>query len=310
MKYTIAKRSVPSTDGIHKLFGKIYIPIGMPRATVQILHGMSENIERYDEFMSFLASNGFVVFGHDQLGHGKTAGSSESYGFFAEKNGDKLMVSDAYAYASELLESYKGLKHILIGHSMGSFVARICSEKYPKMADMIINLGTGGHQPLTPLGLAITDIGGRIKGADYRSEASQRFFYDICNAKFKDEDCNYSWVTRDKEVVEQYVDDEQLNCGLSIKAMNDLVMLSKECNSDEWFNNYRKDLPTLIMSGEMDPVGNNGKGVLEVFKRLEEEGVTDLSFKLYSECRHELLSELNKYDVMDDILRWINNRVE
>ena len=310
MKYTIAERKVPSTDGIHTLYGKIYIPIGMPRATIQILHGISENIDRYDEFMSLLASEGYVVFAHDQLGHGKTLGENDEYGFFAEKDGDKILISDAYAFASELLESYKELKHILIGHSMGSFISRICLRKYPQMADMLVILGTGGPQPLAPLGLAFTEIGGKLKGADYRSEMSQKIFYEMCNMKFRDENLNYSWISRDKEVVEEYENNEQLNIGLSIKALNDLVMLIKECNADEWYEKIRKDLPILIMSGELDPIGNNGKGVFEVFKRLEKEGVVDLSFKLYADCRHELLSELNKEEVMDDILRWINNRVD
>ena len=308
MKYTTVEHTAKSTDNIHILHGKIFIPIGTPKATVQIIHGMSEHTEIYEEFMGILAENGYVAFIHDQLGHGKTAGSVEKLGFFAEENGDVILVDDAYNFAAELLDSYKGLKHILFGHSMGSFVARICSEKYPEMADGLIMEGTGGSQKGSQFGLAITDFGSKVKGLDYKSELTQKVFFDIYNYEFKEEKNDYSWITRDKDIIQQHINDEYFNFTFSLKAMNDLVMLSTKCNSDEWFDNYRKDLPTLIISGEKDPVGENGRGVMEIFKNLESRGVGDLSFKLYSECRHELIHELNKEEVFEDILCWIGNR--
>ena len=279
MKYTTVEHTAKSTDNIHTLYGKIYIPIGTPKATIQIIHGMSEHTELYDEFMSILAENGYVAFIHDQLGHGKTAGSVDKLGFFAEENGDKILVDDAYSFAAELLESYKGLKHILFGHSMGSFVARICSEKYPEMADGIIIAGTGGSQKGSQLGLAITDLGSKVKGLDYKSELTQKVFFDIYNYEFKEEKNDYSWITRDKDIIEKH-------------------------KNDEYFN-----FTFLIISGEKDPVGENGRGVMEVFKNLEKREVSDLSFKLYSECRHELLNELNREEVFEDILCWIGNRI-
>lgn len=309
MRYTTIEHTTISTDNIHTLFGKIYIPIGTPKATIQIIHGMSEHMELYDEFMAMLAKHGFVAFIHDQLGHGKTAGTTDKLGFFSEENGNKLLVNDAFAFANELLESYCGIPHVLFGHSMGSFVARICSEKYPQMADALIMLGSGGSQRGSQLGLAITELGSKMKGLDYKSELTQKVFFDIYNYEFKEEKNDFSWLTRDKAAIDRHINDEYFNFTFSLKAMNDLVMLSTECNSDEWFDNYRTDLPTLIISGEKDPVGEQGKGVMEIFKKLEEHGVSDLSFKLYSDCRHELLNELNKDEVMEDILCWINHRI-
>ncbi len=309
MKFTTEKYIVPSTDGIHYLNGIIYIPIGTPKATVQIIHGMSEHVELYEEFMGKLAENGYAAFIHDQLGHGKTAGSLDDLGFFAEKDGDVFLVDDAFAFSEDLLNSYRGLDHILFGHSMGSFAARICAEKYPQMADMLIIEGTGGPQKGASLGMAIAEFGSLIKGTDHRADLTQKVFYDIYNHEFKEEDNDFSWLTRDRETIERHTNDEYFNFTFSWKAMYDLMTLLTKCNSDEWFDNFRTDIPTLIISGEKDPVGENGKGVLEVFKRLEEKGVGDLSFKLYGDCRHELLNELNKNDVMNDILTWIDNRI-
>ena len=168
--------------------------------------------------------------------------------------------------------------------------------------------GSGGPQKGSQFGLAITDLGSKFKGLDYKSELTQKVFFDIYNIDFKEEKNDFSWMSRDTEIVNRHMNDEYFNFTFSLKAMNDLVMLSTECNKDEWFYNYRKDLSTLIISGEKDPVGENGKGVMEVFKNLEKRGVDDLSFKLYSECRHELLNELNKEEVFEDILCWIGNR--
>jgi len=309
MRFTTIEHTAKSTDNIHTLFGTIYIPIGTPKATVQIIHGMSEHTELYEEFMSFLARNGYVVFMHDQLGHGKTAGSVDRLGFFAEENGDKILVDDAYAFAKEMLESYSNIKHILFGHSMGSFAARMCSEKYPIMADCLIIAGSGGSQKASQLGLAITDLGSKVKGLDYKSEFTQKVFFDIYNYEFKEEKNDFSWLTRDTETITRHTADPFFNFTFSLKAMNDLVLLCTACNSEEWFDSFRKDLPTLIISGEKDPVGENGKGILEVYKNLEKRNVSDISFKLYSECRHELLNELNKSEIMNDILCWIQNRL-
>lgn len=310
MNYTTVERYVPSTDGIHTVYGKIYIPIGTPKATIQIIHGVCEHIDRYEEFMTFLAKNGFVAFGHDHLGHGKTAGGIGNLGFIAEENGDKLLVEDVHAFGNELINEYSNIPHILFGHSMGSFIARIYAENHPENVDLLIIAGTGGPQPLAPVGLAITDISGKLKGLEYRSEAAMKLFFTVCNQNFKDENSEHSWLSRDKEIIEEYESDDYCTFDFSVKAMNDLVMLSTECNSEEWFKNFRRDLPVLIISGELDPVGDNGKGVFEVYKKLEENGVEDISFKLYSGCRHELLNELNKDEVMEDILRWISNRIE
>lgn len=309
MDYTIIEKSIKSNDGIHTVYGKIYIPIGTPKATLQIVHGMSEHIERYAEFMTFMAQKGFAVFAHDHLGHGRTGAANDELGFIAEENGDKLLIDDVKSYADCFLEDYYGIPHIVFGHSMGSFISRLYSEEYPENVDMLILSGTGGPQPLAPVGLAVTDLGSKLKGEDYKADLSQKLIFRAYNQNFKDENCEHSWLSRDKDSVNEYEKDEQCNYRFSVKSLNDLVLLSTRCNTDEWFENYRKDLPTLLISGALDPVGDNGHGVLEVYKRLQDNGVNDATLKLYSECRHELLNELNKDEVMNDILTWITNRI-
>ncbi len=146
-----------------------------------------------------MAEKGFVVFMHDQLGHGKTVENNDSLGFIAEENGDVLLVEDAKNYANQFLEVYRNVPHIVFGHSMGSFVARLYSEEYPENSDMMILSGTGGPKRLAPLGLAITDISGKIRGAEYKSNVFRRLVSNVYNYRFKDEDCEYAWISSNKQ---------------------------------------------------------------------------------------------------------------
>ncbi len=306
LRYTTEPVNIKSADGVHTLNGIVYVPIGTVRATVQIIHGMCEHIELYSELMSALAENGYAVFAHDQQGHGKTARGLEELGFFAEEDGDSLLIEDARSFADEFIGSYSGVKHFVFGHSMGSFTARICSEQYPEMADGLILEGTSGPQKAAPLGIAVTDVKSLFQGSDHRSESAQRLFYDIYNMEFRTEKKDYSWLTSDPSVIESHEKDELFNFTFSVKAMNDVVRLCTRCNTDEWFSSYRSDCPALIISGGHDPLGNFGKGVLEVFHRLEAAAPGNITFKLYSSARHELLNESCKSTVISDILTWLN----
>ena len=310
MRYTTVSHKIKSSDGRHTLNGVIYVPIGTVRATVQVIHGMCEHIELYDEFMSTLAAHGIAAFAHDQLGHGKTAEGLSGLGFFAEENGGELLVEDAYRFAEEFINDYSGVKHFVFGHSMGSFTARLLSEKHPETVGGMILAGTSGPQRAAPLGIAVTDVKSRVQGSSHRSNSAQRLFYDVYNHVFKDEDKDYSWLSTDPAVIEEHERDELFSFTFSIKAMNDVVRMCTECNTDEWFESFRRDCPTLIISGENDPLGNFGKGALEVYRRTHAVSPENVTFKLYGGARHELLREGCKQVVMTDILTWINNNIQ
>ncbi|MBQ1545915.1 MAG: alpha/beta fold hydrolase [Clostridia bacterium] len=309
MRYTSVSHSIKSTDGVHTLNGVIFMPIGTPKATVQIIHGMCEHIELYESFMSFLAENGYAVFAHDQLGHGTTAGNTDELGFIAAGNGSELLVSDSHKFAEEFLLDFKGIKHFVFGHSMGSFIARICEDMYHEMTDGIILAGTSGVQRAAPIGIAVTDIKSRVQGSEHRSQSAQRMFFEYYNHEFRKEKKDYSWLSSDPDVISAHECDKLFNFTYSVSTMNDVVRLCKQCSCDDWFDRYRANCPALIISGEHDPLGNFGKGVLEMYKRLKEIPDSDITFKLYRGARHELLNERCKAEVIGDILRWLESRV-
>ncbi len=309
MEYKTIEVNALSNDNIHTLYGKMYIPLGTLKATVQIIHGMSEHMELYDEFMSELAQNGYIAVIHDQLGHGKTAGSKEALGFFAEKDGDEILIKDAYTFACKSLSEYKDLPHVLFGHSMGSFIARIYSRRYTDMCDMLILSGTGGRQRFSALGLALAHAGAVLKGKEYRPETVQRIFLNFCNVLFREDKNPYAWTTSDKNVQRAHVEDEYYNFVFSFEAMRDVIALSDKCNSMDWYKNRRRDMPTLVLSGSKDPVGEYGEGVSEVRWRVNAFGENNICFVVYENLRHELLHEVNKRVVIDRILEWMSENL-
>ena len=306
MRFIKLPHSIKSSDGVHTLNGVIYVPVGTVKAAVQIIHGMCERTELYDDLLSKLASHGYAAFCHDQLGHGAAAAASDSLGFIAEENGAELLIHDARAFSEEFLPDYAGVPHFLFGHSMGSFTARICSERFSKMADGLILAGTSGPQKAAPLSIAVTDVKSLVQGGEHRSESAQRLFYDIFNAAFRSEERrDYSWLSTDPDIIKAHEQDPLFNFTYSVSAMNDVVRLCTMCNEDSWFENYRRGLPALIISGEKDPLGSFGKGALEVYKRIEAVSPGSVTFKLYRAARHELLNEYCKPAVIDDILTWL-----
>ena len=309
MKFISSVVKCPSTDSIHTLYGEIYIPIGTPKAVVQIIHGMSEHTDSYIEFADRLAKIGYVVFVYDQLGHGKTAKTKEELGFFAEYGGSDILINDAFNAADKILNDYTGLKRILYGHSMGSFTARLCAEKYPQMADLLILEGTSGVQHGAALGLALTNAAKHVKGASFRSEITQKIFLDVYNRDFKEKHNDYEWTSSDSKVTDEHSKDPFYNFTFSISAMRDVVDLCTRCNRDKWYKSIDNNMPVLILSGENDPVGSYGKGVAQVYNKLKENGMKDVTLKLYSACRHELLHDVSKEQAIEDIIKWTEKQL-
>ncbi len=305
MKFAVTKCTIPSCDNVHRLNGVGYIPIGTVKAAVLIIHGLCEHTDLYAEFMSALAKRGAAVFVYDQLGHGHTANGSDELGYFASKDGDRILVRDAYNFAKEFMKDYTDVPHYLFGHSFGSFIARICAADFPGIADGIILAGTSGTQRAASMSAAVTDLGSLLQSGNRRSEYSQRLFYDVFNMEFRSEGRDYAWLSSDPQEVALHEQDELFCFTFTIKAMNDIVRLCLKCTDKTWYERINKHCRILILSGQKDPLGDFGRGVLELKKRLEESGSEDVTLKIYSGARHEILHDVCKNEVYDDVRAWI-----
>ena len=302
--FTVKEYNILSSDGVHTLYGKIYIPNKNIKGIFHLVHGMTEYIGRYDHLMSFIALNGYICAGYDNLGHGKTS-ENDQLGFIAEKDGYKFLIRDVKLFEDKLKAEYKDLPLILMGHSMGSFIVRLAAEKYPESIDKLIICGTAGPNPIAPIGLLITDLISAFKGKHSYSKTVENIAFGAYNKHF-DNSSKYNWLTKDKSVIEKYEKDKFCTFHFSVQAMHDLVKLNIECNKKRWFENLKGELDILIISGKDDPVGNYGKGVKAVYGNLLKHNKTKIKLKLYENCRHEIHNDTSKDEMFSDILLFIS----
>ena len=303
MSFEIKTLEVKSTDNIHTLHGKIYVPNGEIKALFHFVHGMTEHIDRYDHMFSFLAENGYVIFGYDHLGHGKTAENDDELGFFAHENGWKYLVNDVVTFTRAVKKLYPNLPTVLMGHSMGSFISRLTAENYADEYQKFIFCGTAGPNPASKIGILLVNILKAFKGEKYISRIIQKMAFGGYNKGFEGLS-EYDWLTNDREVISKYEKDKYCTFRFTLSAMGDLMTLLTNANRKQWFINMPNEKPIYLIAGDKDPVGNYGKGVKTVYDKLEKAG-KNVKLKLYENCRHEIHNDLCKDEMFNDILSFI-----
>ncbi|WP_373213500.1 alpha/beta fold hydrolase [Ruminococcus sp. 5_1_39BFAA] len=299
-----------SSTGQNKIHALKCEPDGQVRAVVQIAHGIAEHIDRYRDFMAYLANNGFVVVGNDHLGHGKTITSEKDKGVFFPEDGWNHVVKDLVCLHDIMAAQYPGIKYVMFGHSMGSFLVRTYIVDYPDKYDMAIISGTG-HQ-----GKLIVDVGNRmakktIKKNGYDSDGTKLNDLSMGSylKKIESPRTPCDWLSRDTAQVDKYMDDEL--CGFTARAglYGDMLKGVKYVTNMSNISRVDPNKPIYFMSGSADPVGDYGKGVKKAYECFQKAGVQDVSMKLYDGGRHEMLNEINRDEVYKDILTWLNKRI-
>lgn len=299
-----------SSTGKNKIHARMCVPDAEPRAIVQIIHGIAEYIDRYDEFMSFLADNGIIAVGTDHLGHGKSIESEEQTGFFAYDNGWDYVVRDEEVLRLAMHENYPELPIIVFGHSMGSFMTRTLLIRYPDAFNAAIISGTGNQgAALVNGGLFMGNLVTGLKGAHHYSKFLNNLAFGSYNKIYDNPKTEYDWLSRDEANVQKYIDDPLCGFIPSCSLFRDMMTGVKFITNKKNLTAMNKDMPVYFMSGDMDPVGECGKGVQKAYNNFLEAGMKDVSIKLYPGGRHEMLNEINKDEVYTDILAWLESKI-
>lgn len=278
------------------------------KGVVQIVHGMCEYKERYEDFIDYLAQNGYIVFAHDHRGHGGSVTANENLGYFGDKKGEAI-VDDAALVTDEIRRLYPGLSVTLFGHSMGSLVVRAYIQKYEEKIDKLIVCGSPSKNSLAGFGLMLNGVISAFRGKKYRSRLMANASTGGGDDKFPGEGKN-AWLTRDKTVVEKYNADEKCNFVFSCNGFSNLLHLVKNAYKKKKYPAKHSDLPIFFMAGADDPVIGSEKKWLEAQQFLRDVGYKNVTGKLYPKMRHEILNELGKEEVYADALAFIEKSAE
>lgn len=295
--------------GIGQIRGRCWKPEGSPKAVVQLVHGIAEHIDRYDDFANFLTHHGFVVVAEDHMGHGKSVGSEGVQGYF--HGGWFSAVADTHQLMEHTKREYPSLPYIIFGHSMGSFMTRTLLCQYAQNGpDAAIICGTG-WQPNALL--AAGKILGKLMCHHGGEKKPSAFLHNMTfggyNRRVDHPRTDVDWLTRDTNVVDAYRADPQ--CGFIATAglMRDLAQGITYIQKRENLEKMQKKMPVYFIAGGDDPVGNYGAGVAKCAQKFQAVGMKQVSVKIYPLCRHEILNELNKTEVYEDVLQWANTIV-
>lgn len=307
---TIKEFYFESTTGTNQIFARQYTPDSTPKAIVQIAHGIAEHIDRYQDFMWFLAENGYLAVANDHLGHGKSIRGIDEQGFFAEKDGWDYVVGDMEKLHDLTCEQYPDIPYVIFGHSMGSFLARTFIIKHPDKYDAVIISGTG-HQgkALVTGGYMMANAFVKIYGPKKIGDTMNGIAFGAYNKAFQPERTPFDWLSRDEKVVDKYMADPLCGFVARVSLFRDMMGGIRFITNQDNINTMSKTQPVYFMSGAADPVGDNGVGVEKAYKAFCNAGLKDVTMRLYPDGRHEMLNELNKDQVYKDILNWLEEKV-
>lgn len=299
-----------SNDGVHKLHVVIWEPETEIKAVLQISHGMTEMIMRYDHFARFLNTKGILVIGNDHLGHGETADCDEDLGYFCPKNMSATVVADLHSVTEYAKKEYPNVPYFLLGHSMGSFMARRYLMTYGEELTGAVIVGTG-VQPGIVLAAAKTTAAviQLFKGERHRSAYLAKASFGTYNKRFAADANNNAWLTKDEKIWEFYANNKYCNYSFTVNGYKTLFDVLSFIQKKENIVKIPQKLPIFMISGTDDPVGNYGKGVQQIFETYKQTGMEDIRIKLYDGDRHEILNELDKDIVYDDIYCWLEQHM-
>ncbi len=289
--------SVNERDTIHCCE---WAPEGSPKAVLLVVHDMSEHMGRYEDLAAYMAENGILVVGHDQIGHGKSS-APEDRGYFGPKNGWLDMIYDVEEHRKLIAARHPGVPVFVLGNSMGSYIARIYLSEFGDDICGAVIMGTAGSRKSVKKDASTIEMARKFRGDRFLSPMAAKLVFGHCLDRIPDHKTVYDWLTRDDEEVRKYIDDPACGFTFTTAGFADLFRFLMYMDSDRCYGDTVTDIPVLVISGEDDPMGSFGAGPKEYYEKLVSLGCRRASLKLYPGMRHDILHELGKEEVYADI---------
>lgn len=302
------QREIKGEDG-HILVAMLYLPEQKIIGHVHVLHGMADHQQRYERFATFLTQQGYAVSTHDHRGHGQTAKRNGApFGYFAAENGFEIVVDDVHRVIDAIREGHDWDTVTLVGHSMGSFIARRYIQKYSEDVKKVILIGTGSINTSYRAGLLAARFMVKQKGALAPAKLLQQLSFGTYNSRIEPIFTESDWLSSDRAEVQKYLADDWCGFTCTNQLYVDLLSGIRLISKEQEINKIRKSLPVLLISGKEDPVGEYGKGVWRVAKQYYHAEFTHVAVHLFEHKRHEILNEKNNEMVYKTILKWLEKK--
>ncbi len=275
------------------------------KAVVHIIHGMGEHAERYKDFAKFLTGSGFAVYASDQRGHGKTAGSADRLGHFADNGGWGLVLKDLKTINSIIANRYPGKPVFIFGHSAGSFLAADIVMTEPENIRGVVLASTmASPGPIGKLGIIVANLIIRKNGPKAKSPFHKKMTFDKYNNYFKPVRTPSDWTNRDEKAVDAMLADPYCYSLFSAAFYLELIRATYRVNDIKNIRNIPDKMPVFIISGTHCALGAFGRGTVKVYRTYLKAGLKNIEMKLYEGARHELVNEINRLEVYEDIKNW------
>lgn len=300
-----------SSNQVHRLHHRFYEPTGDVKATLLIVHGMSEHSGRYDAFAKFLAEHGVLVLTYDQLGHGQTVKDKYELGFFDEKHPVQTLCKDVIIMADKLKEKAPTVPHFIMGHSMGSFIVRTVLVHHATSFDGVILMGTGNRFGLiNQLSLGALSLINRLAPKQINERMGYLLNQYLLNQlRSPISTSPFAWLSENIDAIKAFEADPL--CGFCF-TNNGFVtlqaLIARACQSD-WYQMMDANYPILLVSGKDDPVGNLGTDIRQLQQALIRANRRNVRVHLYPNMRHEPLHERDYQRVHQDILCWLKDQL-
>jgi alpha-beta hydrolase superfamily lysophospholipase len=299
--------SIKQKDGYFTVLSH-YLCTNNPKASILILHGMAEHQRRYHHFIEYLISQDYEVYIYNHRGHGTDKKLSD-LGVISPENGAQIIVEDAIAVSKFVEQHKRSDKFVLFAHSMGSLIARNVIQTYDKYNAVILSGTTNPSSFITRSGLCIATVIKKFKGPKHISPYMNQLLFGGKKYTSLSSRTTYDWLSRSNPVVGAYMHDPYCGFICSASMYQDLIKITLNATKKKYIRLTRKDLPLFIISGEKDAVSNYGKEIIKFQNILKKNNFSRVETKLYPDCRHELLNELNKEEVYSDIIQWLKKNL-
>jgi len=295
-----------TADDGAKLFVYRWQPdVGIGKAVVHIAHGLAEHAGRYERLAETLTENGFVVFANDYRGHGKTAQSAEDVGHFADQHGWQRILKDIEELARLERNEFFGHRVILFGHSLGSLVAQHLATR--DLFDAVAMSGANGLvSPLVRVGKLIAKLEHWRLGKRGKSELINNLTFDAFNKPFRPNRTSFDWLSRDEAEVDKYIADPMCGFLCSTQLWLDLLDAITESAKPEFRARVPKQLPMYLFSGSRDIANKEGRGSTALAEYYRSHGMEKVSYRIFTQARHETLNEINREEVTEHLVDWMN----